>query len=161
MAMGRGGGSSSTIMAVFLALLLIMCVPFHALAATHVVGDSQGWGFSLSYTDWANKQTFEAGDTLGLSLSCTRTFFFFFFGFYDINYYPPINVVEMATAIIYRRLCWNLDVPKLTTYVLKGLGCIVHAKKKKKNDLSSFTTSNIGSHSAYILKHSKLLLLLY
>jgi len=66
--MGQGRGSCITKVAV-LAILVIVCSPSCSLAATHVVGDSQGWGFSVSYADWSNGKTFAAGDTLGLSHS--------------------------------------------------------------------------------------------
>ncbi|XP_010905831.1 basic blue protein [Elaeis guineensis] len=92
MAMGRGSCTT----AVFLALLLIMCAPFHTLAATHVVGDSQGWGFSLSYADWANENTFAAGDTL------------------VFNYQPGAHNVVPVSAAGYKT-CKASDTSKAAT----------------------------------------------
>ncbi|XP_065037126.1 basic blue protein-like [Musa acuminata AAA Group] len=60
MAMGRGSRNA----ALLLSILLIACSPLNSLATTHVVGDSQGWGFSLSYANWANGKSFAPGDTL-------------------------------------------------------------------------------------------------
>ncbi|KAG6517019.1 basic blue protein-like [Zingiber officinale] len=60
MAMGRG----SCYAALLLSLLLLLCSPRHSFAATHDVGESQGWGFSLSYDNWARSKSFAAGDTL-------------------------------------------------------------------------------------------------
>ncbi|RWV91153.1 hypothetical protein GW17_00046581 [Ensete ventricosum] len=65
MAMGRGSRNG----ALLLSILLIACSPLNSLAATHVVGDSQGWGFSMSYAKWADGKSFAPGDTLCLSLS--------------------------------------------------------------------------------------------
>lgn len=64
MAMGRGKGNKI----VALAMLLLVCL-YRVDAETHVVGESQGWGLSVSYDSWTNGKTFTAGDTLGLSLS--------------------------------------------------------------------------------------------
>jgi hypothetical protein len=64
--MATGRGKCSKIVA--FAILLLLCL-YQADAGTHVVGDSQGWGFSVSYDSWTNGNTFTAGDTLGLSLS--------------------------------------------------------------------------------------------
>ncbi|WOL19301.1 basic blue protein-like [Canna indica] len=59
MAMGRGSCNAAQLLSLF----LIVCLPLHSLAATHIVGDSQGWGF-MSYTNWVNGKSFAAGDTL-------------------------------------------------------------------------------------------------
>ncbi|XP_020276555.1 basic blue protein-like isoform X1 [Asparagus officinalis] len=61
--MDQGRGSCMTEVAV-LAILVIVCSPSCSFAATYIVGDSQGWGFSASYKDWANGKPFTAGDTL-------------------------------------------------------------------------------------------------
>ncbi|KAF9608165.1 hypothetical protein IFM89_007551 [Coptis chinensis] len=47
----------------FLALLITAYLK-NSDAATHQVGETNGWGFSVSYTDWANEKSFAAGDTL-------------------------------------------------------------------------------------------------
>ncbi|WOK98035.1 basic blue protein [Canna indica] len=60
MAMRRGSLSA----AMLVALLLAVSSPVHSDASTHVVGDSQGWGFSVSYADWAKSRSFAAGDTM-------------------------------------------------------------------------------------------------
>ncbi|KAJ3689437.1 hypothetical protein LUZ61_018601 [Rhynchospora tenuis] len=59
MAMGRDSGRKI----VGIALLLLVCL-YHTDAANHIVGDSQGWGFSVSYDSWTNGKTFVTGDTL-------------------------------------------------------------------------------------------------
>uniref|UniRef100_A0A1D1Y341 Basic blue protein n=1 Tax=Anthurium amnicola TaxID=1678845 RepID=A0A1D1Y341_9ARAE len=59
--MGRG---ECGVGAVFLAFLLVTGSPGSAAPTTHVVGDSLGWGLSMSYSDWTNDKTFFAGDTL-------------------------------------------------------------------------------------------------
>ncbi|OAY80239.1 Chemocyanin [Ananas comosus] len=60
MAMGRG-----SVNLVLLSFLFIMiCAPRRTLADTHVVGGSQGWGFSVSYDNWAGGKSFATGDTL-------------------------------------------------------------------------------------------------
>ncbi|KAK1266684.1 hypothetical protein QJS04_geneDACA015256 [Acorus gramineus] len=61
MAMGRG----SCNVPLFLMLLVLCSSSIAAVAKkTHVVGDSQGWGFSVSYSEWANGRPFSAGDVL-------------------------------------------------------------------------------------------------
>ncbi|XP_020276562.1 basic blue protein-like isoform X2 [Asparagus officinalis] len=69
--MDQGRGSCMTEVAV-LAILVIVCSPSCSFAATYIVGDSQGWGFSASYKDWANGKPFTAGDTLEYG-SCKAT----------------------------------------------------------------------------------------
>ncbi|KAK9146347.1 hypothetical protein Sjap_006250 [Stephania japonica] len=60
MAMGRGNGIK-----VLLLTFLVMAWSNHSDASTsHTVGDSQGWGFSVSYNNWADGHSFAAGDTL-------------------------------------------------------------------------------------------------
>ncbi|KAJ0963703.1 hypothetical protein J5N97_028825 [Dioscorea zingiberensis] len=60
MAMGRGSCTKVAL----IALLVMIWSPFQTYAANHIVGDSQGWGFSVTYTDWAKGQNFASGDTL-------------------------------------------------------------------------------------------------
>jgi hypothetical protein len=50
---------------VVLGLVMFLCSSTAVLAETHVVGDSKGWGFSVSYDSWATGKAFAAGDTLG------------------------------------------------------------------------------------------------
>ncbi|CAN6164104.1 unnamed protein product [Urochloa humidicola] len=58
-----GRGKCSTIV-VALGFMLLMCSDSIVSAETHVVGDSKGWGFSVSYDSWSSGKTFAAGDTL-------------------------------------------------------------------------------------------------
>jgi len=61
--MGRGSA-----VLVALGFTLLVCSALVS-AETHVVGDSKGWGFSVSYDSWSGGKTFAAGDTLGTTLS--------------------------------------------------------------------------------------------
>ena len=61
--MGRGSA-----VPVALGFTLLVCSALVS-AETHVVGDSKGWGFSVSYDSWSGGKTFAAGDTLGTTLS--------------------------------------------------------------------------------------------
>lgn len=51
-------------------LVIIAAVVMGAAADTYTVGDSLGWtvppGGRIAYSVWADKQTFEVGDTLGM-----------------------------------------------------------------------------------------------
>ncbi|ERN18830.1 hypothetical protein AMTRI_Chr07g75390 [Amborella trichopoda] len=60
MASGRG----SCMKVLCFSLLIALCSTAIHGSTTHVVGDSNGWGFSVSYTDWADGKDFVAGDTL-------------------------------------------------------------------------------------------------
>jgi hypothetical protein len=62
--MGRGMCSA---VLVALGFSLLVCSALVS-AETHVVGDSKGWGFSVSYDSWSGGKTFAAGDTLGTTL---------------------------------------------------------------------------------------------
>jgi hypothetical protein len=62
-----GRGMCSAVLAA-LGLTLLVCSALVS-AETHVVGDSKGWGFSVSYDSWSGGKTFAAGDTLGSTLS--------------------------------------------------------------------------------------------
>uniref|UniRef100_A0A0E0F578 Phytocyanin domain-containing protein n=1 Tax=Oryza meridionalis TaxID=40149 RepID=A0A0E0F578_9ORYZ len=44
--------------------LLAFAFSTTVLAETHVVGDSDGWDFSVSFDSWADGKVFAAGDTL-------------------------------------------------------------------------------------------------
>uniref|UniRef100_A0A0D9XRM8 Phytocyanin domain-containing protein n=1 Tax=Leersia perrieri TaxID=77586 RepID=A0A0D9XRM8_9ORYZ len=44
--------------------LLALAFSTTVLAETHVVGDSNGWDFSVSFDSWADGKVFAAGDTL-------------------------------------------------------------------------------------------------
>ncbi|KAF8694582.1 hypothetical protein HU200_038111 [Digitaria exilis] len=59
--MGRGKCSA---ILVSLGFTLLVCSASVVAAETHVVGDSKGWGFSMSYDSWSSGKTFAAGDTL-------------------------------------------------------------------------------------------------
>ena len=61
--MGRGSA-----VLVALGFTLLVCSALVS-AETHVVGDSKGWGFSVSYDSWSGGKTFAAGDMLGTTLS--------------------------------------------------------------------------------------------
>ncbi|WVZ52996.1 hypothetical protein U9M48_003990 [Paspalum notatum var. saurae] len=56
-------GKCSAKLVALLGFLLLVCSAI-ASAETHVVGDSKGWGFSVSYDSWSSGKSFAAGDTL-------------------------------------------------------------------------------------------------
>ncbi|XP_062198030.1 basic blue protein-like [Phragmites australis] len=58
--MGRGMCSGSL---VALGFALLVCSAMVS-AETYVVGDSKGWGLSVSYDSWSNGKPFAAGDTI-------------------------------------------------------------------------------------------------
>lgn len=62
-----------TAVLVALGFTLLVCSAVVS-AETHVVGDSKGWGFSVSYDAWSGGKTFAAGDTLG-SVLCLLSIF--------------------------------------------------------------------------------------
>ncbi|KAF8401950.1 hypothetical protein HHK36_012901 [Tetracentron sinense] len=55
MAMGRG----KCMKVLFIAFLVIGLSSYIHALKTHIVGDSQGWGFSVSYSDWADESYFD------------------------------------------------------------------------------------------------------
>uniref|UniRef100_A0ACD5ZNU8 Uncharacterized protein n=1 Tax=Avena sativa TaxID=4498 RepID=A0ACD5ZNU8_AVESA len=58
------GRCSASLVVLGLMVLLCSTTTTTVLAETHVVGDSSGWGFSVSYDSWATGKAFAAGDTL-------------------------------------------------------------------------------------------------
>lgn len=46
-------------------LSMTMSLAAAAAAAQYTVGDDGGWTINVNYTDWAVKQTFHEGDTIG------------------------------------------------------------------------------------------------
>ncbi|XP_039125426.1 basic blue protein-like [Dioscorea cayenensis subsp. rotundata] len=80
MTMGRGSCTKVTL----IVMLVIIWSPIESYAASHVVGDNQGWGFSVSYSDWAKGKSFASGDTL------------------VFNYQPGLHNVVLVTAAGYK-----------------------------------------------------------
>ncbi|OVA02350.1 Plastocyanin-like [Macleaya cordata] len=62
-AMGRGKCIKLVMFISFFLIGLLISGGVHA-STTHIVGGSQGWGLSVSYTDWVAESSFAAGDTL-------------------------------------------------------------------------------------------------
>ncbi|WVZ91029.1 hypothetical protein U9M48_037262 [Paspalum notatum var. saurae] len=58
--MGKRGSCSALLLVLALGFTLLVC----SAAETYVVGDSKGWGFSVSYDSWSAGKTFAVGDTL-------------------------------------------------------------------------------------------------
>ncbi|OVA02351.1 Plastocyanin-like [Macleaya cordata] len=62
MAMGRGKCMK---LVMFISFFFIgLLISGGTASTTHLVGGSQGWDISVSYTAWADKRSFAAGDTL-------------------------------------------------------------------------------------------------
>ncbi|KAL3630824.1 hypothetical protein CASFOL_023808 [Castilleja foliolosa] len=54
---------------VVVSIILVAVFAKQAFAATHKVGDSQGWVQSIDFDTWASKETFKVGDTLEFKYS--------------------------------------------------------------------------------------------
>lgn len=117
MTMGRGSCTKVTL----IVMLVIIWSPIESYAASHVVGDNQGWGFSVSYSDWAKGKSFASGDTLGLFsyvlillAYCIKVLGLFFSIFFFLtrllclsvlavfNYQPGLHNVVLVTAAGYK-----------------------------------------------------------
>ncbi|CAI0384732.1 unnamed protein product [Linum tenue] len=49
---------------------VIMIIPAVAMAAQHIVGDTQGWNVSVDFKKWAGDREFYVGDILVITVTC-------------------------------------------------------------------------------------------
>lgn len=63
--------------------LLALAFSTTVLAETHVVGDSNGWDFSVSFDSWADGKVFAAGDTLGIHRDSLALYIFSLYTIYN------------------------------------------------------------------------------